>query len=50
MPRRKSVEKMSAEELYELARQREQEEAAKTQDAETDNAHAHATVDGNTGL
>jgi len=28
MPRRKSVEKMSAEELYELARQREQEEAA----------------------
>jgi DNA replicative helicase MCM subunit Mcm2 (Cdc46/Mcm family) len=27
MPRRKSVEKMSAEELYELARQREQEEA-----------------------
>ena len=28
MARRKSVEKMSAEELYELARQREQEEAA----------------------
>ncbi|MDX1594143.1 MAG: hypothetical protein R3298_07835 [Gammaproteobacteria bacterium] len=28
MPRRKSVEKMSAEELYELARLREQEEAA----------------------
>ena len=29
MARRKSLEKMSAEELYELARQREQEEASK---------------------